>query len=150
MKNEDKKAKVMFEWAAKNNPLNYFAVLGLAKVNEVLGYEEDHNSLYLGLPEEIENEFSELVSTAYSLFEEKKYMESLTKVDEAEELLIKNSDEIKALERETEDLKRQLEEEKKENQRLKDELPESESSNELKPSVKKALAEAGPEADGSE
>ena len=75
MQNEDKKAKVMFEWAVKNNPQSYFAVLGLAKVNEVLGYVDDHNSLYLGLPDEIENEFSQLVSTAYSLFEEKKYNE---------------------------------------------------------------------------
>lgn len=59
-----------------------------------------------------------------------------------------NSEKIKASEREIEDLKKQLEEEKKENQRLRDQPPED--SNELKPSVKRALAESGPEADGSE
>ncbi len=61
---------------------------------------------------------------------------------------VNNSEEIKALEREIEDLKRQLEEEKKENQRLRELLPES--SNGIKPSVKRALAQAGPDADGGE
>jgi len=59
-----------------------------------------------------------------------------------------DSEGIKALKREIEDLKRQLEEEKKENQKLRDQLPES--SNGMKPSVKRALAQAGPEADGGD
>jgi len=59
-----------------------------------------------------------------------------------------DSEEIKDLNREIEDLKRQLEEENKENQRLRDLLPES--SNGMKPSVKRALAQAGPEAGGGD
>ncbi len=59
-----------------------------------------------------------------------------------------DSEEIKALKQEIEDLKRQLEEEKEENQRLRGQLPDS--SNRIKPSIKRALAQAGPEAGGGD
>lgn len=59
-----------------------------------------------------------------------------------------DSEEIKALKQEIEDLKRQLEKEKEENQRLRDQLPDS--SNRIKPSIKRALAQAGPEAGGGD
>ena len=59
-----------------------------------------------------------------------------------------DSEEIQALKQEIEDLKRQLEKEKEENQRLKDQLPDS--SNRMKPSIKRALAQAGPEAGGGD
>lgn len=92
---KDKEAKVMFEWAVKNNPKNYFAALGLAKVNQTLGYPADHNSLYLGLPDEIEKEFSSLVTSAYDLFENKNFDATLAKIDQAEKILVENLDEIK-------------------------------------------------------
>lgn len=95
IQNMDKEAKVMFEWSVKNNPKNYFAVLGLAKVNQELGYPAEHNSLYLGMPEEVEKEFSTLITSAYDLFENKNYKETLSKIDEAEQLLIDNLDEVK-------------------------------------------------------
>jgi len=57
-------------------------------------------------------------------------------------------EEIEALKQKVEDLTRQLEEEKEENQRLRDQLPDS--SNRIKPSVKRALAQAGPEAGGGD
>lgn len=53
-----------------------------------------------------------------------------------------DSEEIGALKQEIEDLKRQLEAEKEENQRLRDQLPDS--SDQMKPSIKSALAQAGP------
>ena len=53
-----------------------------------------------------------------------------------------DSEEIDALKQEIEDLKKQLEVEKEENQRLRDLLPDS--SNRMKPSIKRALAQAGP------
>ncbi len=59
-----------------------------------------------------------------------------------------DSEMIDALKQEIEDLKRQLATEKDENQRLKDLL--SESSKQIKASVKRALAQAGPEADGGD
>ena len=57
-----------------------------------------------------------------------------------------DSEEIEALKQEIKDLKRQLEVEKEENRKLKDQLPDS--SDQMKPSIKSALAQAGPEADG--
>ena len=95
LQQKDKEAKVMFEWAVKNNPKNYFAALGLAKVNQTLGYSADHNSLYLGLPDEIEKEFSSLVTSAYDLFESRNFDETLEKIDQAEKILIENLDEVK-------------------------------------------------------
>ena len=59
-----------------------------------------------------------------------------------------DSEETKALKQEIEDLKRQLEKEKEENRRLRDQLPDS--SNRIKPSIKRALAQAGPEAGGGD
>ncbi len=57
-------------------------------------------------------------------------------------------EEIENLQQEIKDLNRQLEEEKEENQRLRDQLLDS--SNRIKPSVKRALAQAGPEAGGGD
>ena len=59
-----------------------------------------------------------------------------------------DSEEIIALKKEIEELKRQLAMEKEENQRLRDRLPES--SNGMKPSVKRALAKAEPEEGGGD
>ncbi len=59
-----------------------------------------------------------------------------------------DSKEIQVLRQEIEDLKRQLEEEKEENQRLRGQLPDS--SHRRKPSIKRALAQAGPEAGGGD
>ncbi|MEW5844078.1 MAG: glycosyltransferase [Bacteroidota bacterium] len=38
-------AKIMFEWAVKNNPQNLTAISSLAKVNELLGYSVSHISI---------------------------------------------------------------------------------------------------------
>ena len=57
-------------------------------------------------------------------------------------------EEIETLKQEIRGLNRQLEEEKEENQRLRDQLLDS--SNRIKPSVKRALAQAGPEAGGGD
>jgi Tetratricopeptide repeat. len=45
LKNREKEAKSMYEWSVKNNPLNDFAVEGLKKVNQLLGYPVTHNTL---------------------------------------------------------------------------------------------------------
>ena len=57
-------------------------------------------------------------------------------------------EEIETLKQKIKGLNRQLEEEKEENQRLRDRLLDS--SNRIKPSVKRALAQAGPEAGGGD
>ena len=43
----DQEAKVMFEWAVKNDSDKLFAVERLKKINLHLGYEEAHNSLLI-------------------------------------------------------------------------------------------------------
>ncbi|MDP3148609.1 MAG: glycosyltransferase [Ignavibacteria bacterium] len=43
----DTEAKTMYEWAVKNNPENQTAVSSLAKVNQRLGFSQNHNSLVL-------------------------------------------------------------------------------------------------------
>ncbi len=43
----DREAKVMFEWAVKNNPENKMAEEGLKKVNSILCLKETDNSLVL-------------------------------------------------------------------------------------------------------
>lgn len=53
LKQEDEKAKVMFEWAIINNPENNFAISGLNKVNMLLNLVPSHNSL---LEEEVMDE----------------------------------------------------------------------------------------------
>ena len=50
---------------------------------------------------------------------------------------------IESLKQEIKDIKRQLETEKEENQRLRSQL--ADSSGQMKPSVKRVLADAGPE-----
>lgn len=40
-------AKSMFEWAVKNDIQNKTAIVSLAKVNALLGFNEDHNSLFI-------------------------------------------------------------------------------------------------------
>ena len=57
-------------------------------------------------------------------------------------------EEIETLKQEIKGLNRQLEEEKEENQRLRDQLLDG--SNRIKPSVMRALAQAGPEAGGGD
>jgi len=93
---QDKEAKTMFEWAVKNNPDNLFAVQGLAKVNKFFNYPLDHNSLDLGIPEEINDEFVKLVTDAYSSFDKKEFEQTIEYIEKAIKLLLSAVDEIKA------------------------------------------------------
>ena len=45
LEGKDKEAKLMYEFAVKNNPDNQFAVTGLEKINKILNLSENHNSL---------------------------------------------------------------------------------------------------------
>jgi hypothetical protein len=40
-------AKVMFEWAVKNNTSNNAAIEALSNVNTLLGFDANHNSLLI-------------------------------------------------------------------------------------------------------
>ncbi len=93
---QDKEAKAMYEWAVKNNPENLFAVQGLAKVNKLFNYPLDHNSLNLGIPDEINDDFIKYVKDAYDYFDKKDFRSALNLIDKAIELLKANLDEISA------------------------------------------------------
>ncbi len=94
LNNNDKEAKTMFEWAVKNNPENYFAIQGLAKVNKILELPLDHSSLDLGVPEEINSEFIGLITSAYENFDAKKHVKAIDNIDKAIELLLSVTDEF--------------------------------------------------------
>lgn len=87
----DKDAKIMYEWAVKNNPDNIFAVKGLAKVNRSLNLPADNNSLALGVATESADEFSKLLTSAYELFDKKEYGKVLEVLEHASELLDESS-----------------------------------------------------------
>lgn len=93
---QDKEAKTMYEWAVKNNPENLFAVQGLAKVNKLFNYPFDHNSLDLGIPDEINDDFIKYVKDAYDYFDKKDFKSALNLIDKAIELIKDNLDEIDA------------------------------------------------------
>ncbi len=85
----DYEAKIMFEWAIENNTMNQFAIAGLAKVNRALNLPEDHNTLNTETSffEMKNNEFFEEVKTAYELFGQKRFEESLATLERAERKL---------------------------------------------------------------
>lgn len=71
-------AKLMFEWAVKNEPDNQIAVDYLAEINEITGFPKDHNSLYEEtIQEEPEPEEDDPYEKAYELFAQKKYEEAI-------------------------------------------------------------------------
>jgi GT2 family glycosyltransferase/Tfp pilus assembly protein PilF len=87
-------AKIMFEWAVKNNPSNNNAVISLAKVNRLLGLNEDDTSLD-NQPQDQEStdvpaadnsnsEYNKCFLEAYELFRTKQYEDALFKLNEAE------------------------------------------------------------------
>jgi tetratricopeptide (TPR) repeat protein len=85
----DYESKIMFEWAIENNTINQFAIAGLKKVNTALNLSEDHNTLNSesALNEIKNNQFFDDLKLAYKLFNEKRYDESLSKIQSAEKSL---------------------------------------------------------------
>lgn len=85
----DEEAKIMFEWAVDSNPNNQFALSGLAKVNRGAGLPEYHNTLNIDTTLKKREDFYRSITSAYKLFNEKKYDESLRKLQEVEKLFNK-------------------------------------------------------------
>lgn len=54
LENKNEQAKIMFEWAVKNNPGNLKAVEALKSVNTALSIPENHNSLFENIVEQVE------------------------------------------------------------------------------------------------
>jgi tetratricopeptide (TPR) repeat protein len=87
--NMDQEAKVLYEWALDNNPMNQLASAGLAKINKNLGLPENHNTLNITTSFKKKKSFYEFIADAYELFNENKFAEALNKLDEAEKLFSK-------------------------------------------------------------
>jgi tetratricopeptide (TPR) repeat protein len=77
---QEENAKVMYEWAVKNEPRNKIAIAGLDKVNKVLGIKDE-------LIKKNTSKIETLIEGAYSDFEEKQYSVALEKLIEAEKLI---------------------------------------------------------------
>lgn len=96
---DDWHAKTMYEWGVKNNKDNQFAVQGLARINRILGFQENHNSLLkVDGSEEIINsdeDVLEIIKNASALYEGEKYLEAIYKLDFAEGVLRANLDQLK-------------------------------------------------------
>lgn len=85
---KDEEAKIMYEWALDLNPQNEFAKNGLTKVNQSTGLPKYHNSLEIdSMPESDYAVFNKSISDAYTLFKEKRFQDSLEKINSAHELL---------------------------------------------------------------
>ncbi len=77
---QEENAKVMYEWAVKNEPRNKVAIAGLEKVNKILGIKDE---IIKKNTEKIEK----LIESAYDDFEKKSYEVALEKLLEAEGLI---------------------------------------------------------------
>jgi tetratricopeptide (TPR) repeat protein len=77
---QEENAKVMYEWAVKNEPRNKIAIAGLDKVNKVLGIKDE-------LIKKNTSKIESLIEGAYSDFEVKQYSVALEKLIEAERLI---------------------------------------------------------------
>lgn len=88
LQEKDDDAKVMFEWALDMNPKNEFARAGLMKVNRSLGLPNYHNTMEeQALSDDEQVIFNKCVTDAYKLFKEKKYDDSIGKIDRAQSLI---------------------------------------------------------------
>lgn len=95
--NMDTESKIMFEWAIDFNPLNQFAISGLAKVNKNMLLPPNHNTLNLETTLKKGHKFYRILGAAYQLFNENRFEDALVKIDEAESLFkpnLKSNEEI--------------------------------------------------------
>lgn len=77
-------AKTMLEWALKNDSSNAIAKASLAKANEILGYPENHNSLFDGIS------FETVFVQAYNYFINSDFSSIIKLFDQHEEELAKS------------------------------------------------------------
>lgn len=98
---DDQHSKTMFEWGVINDVNNKFAVLGLAKVNKLLGISENHNSLLNadGGEESVnsEDDIKTIMETAADLFDKNRHLEAIHKLGYAEGVIVANFNRLKEL-----------------------------------------------------
>ncbi|PIQ09849.1 MAG: hypothetical protein COW71_04745 [Ignavibacteriales bacterium CG18_big_fil_WC_8_21_14_2_50_31_20] len=85
-------AKTVLEWGVKNDPQNQVAINSLAKVNQLLGFSANDNSLIQ--QKSAEEQVLDLYAQTYSLYEGKLFYESLTVLSELEKFINVSVEEI--------------------------------------------------------
>jgi len=88
---DDETSKTMFEWAVVNNPRNIFAVSGLAKINKLLNFPENHNNIESRVKSKIGREFEDAIEEAYEQFNNKEFNLALNLLQKAEKFINKSS-----------------------------------------------------------
>jgi glycosyltransferase involved in cell wall biosynthesis/Tfp pilus assembly protein PilF len=81
----EENAKVMFEYAVKNNPENRFAADELSKVNSILNLPDDLNPVN-ETSEKLMEKLNQILNSIFELFNFKKYQEALEALTNTEEL----------------------------------------------------------------
>jgi len=90
LQENDEEAKIMFEWSLDLNPKNEFARAGLIKVNKSLALPNFHNTMEeQSLSDDEQVIFNKCITDAYKLFKDKKFEDSIEKIDRAEGFLTK-------------------------------------------------------------
>ncbi len=94
-KNMNKEAKAMYELALKINPDDSFATMGLAEVNEKLGFSPIHSFYVFLTDKELSEEVNEYLEKAFNYFTDKKHEECIEQLTYAEKIVKASNEEKK-------------------------------------------------------
>ncbi|HPN37753.1 MAG TPA: tetratricopeptide repeat protein [Melioribacteraceae bacterium] len=94
-KNMFKEAKAMYEFALKINPDDSFSTMGLAEVNEKLGFSPIHSFYVFLTDKKISEEVNEYLEKAFNYFTDKKHEECIEQLTYAEKLVKASTEEKK-------------------------------------------------------
>ncbi len=79
-------AKIMFEFAVKNNPSNTFASDELSKIISISESDIKYNAVEENAEEKIKDKLNQILNSVYELFQFKKYDEAFKVLNNTEEL----------------------------------------------------------------
>lgn len=88
LKGEDKNAKIMYEWGVKHNSQNLFAKAGLSKVNLLLGFHPEDNSLMRDDENKVKAVLEKILDSIRELYELQHYQEAYEALSKTEENFI--------------------------------------------------------------
>ena len=91
----NKEAKAMYELALKINPDDSFATMGLAEVNEKLGFSPIHSFYVFLTDKELSEEVNEYLEKAFNYFTDKKHEECIEQLTYAEKIVKASNEEKK-------------------------------------------------------
>ncbi len=97
MSGNEENAKIMFEFAVKNNPNNSFAVEELSKINSGTESIKENQAFVESPMEKISQKLNEILNSIYELFQLKKYEEAISAITDTEKLfysLVENESDL--------------------------------------------------------